>query len=166
LLYLLFNFTIGKYYLVDAGFMLTNGLITPYRGVRYHMKEYSARNPPQNSKELFNLRHASLRNAIERAFGVLKKRFAILSNSTEPTYGVKAQKLIIFACCILHNYLMSTDPDEDLIAEVDAELANQNVSHENHRAPTSDRDEFALGGAIKNSVAHQMWLNYENNAFA
>ncbi|KAK2451436.1 (-)-isopiperitenol/(-)-carveol dehydrogenase, mitochondrial [Trifolium repens] len=61
----------GKYYLVDAGFMLTNGLITPYRGVRYHMKEYSARNPPQNSKEFFNLRHASLRNAIERAFGVL-----------------------------------------------------------------------------------------------
>jgi hypothetical protein len=166
LLYLLFNFTIGKYYLVDAGFMLTSGLITPYRGVRYHLKEYSARNPPQNSKELFNLRHSSLRNAIERAFGVLKKRFAILSNSTEPTYGVKAQKLIIFACCILHNYLMSTDPDEDLIAEVDAELANQNVSHENHRAPTSDRDEFALGGAIKNSVAHQMWLNYENNAFA
>jgi hypothetical protein len=96
--------------------MLTSGLITPYRGVRYHLKEYSARNPPQNSKELFNLRHSSLRNAIERAFGVLKKRFAILSNSTEPTYGVKAQKLIIFACCILHNYLMSTDPDEDLIA--------------------------------------------------
>jgi hypothetical protein len=112
--------------------MLTGGLITPYRGARYHLKEYSARNPPQNFKELFNLRHSSLRNAIERAFGVLKKRFEILSNSTEPTYGVKAQKLIIFACCILHNYLMSVDPDEDLIAEVDAELANQNASHENH----------------------------------
>ncbi|CAJ2662521.1 unnamed protein product [Trifolium pratense] len=156
----------GKYYLVDAGFMLTSGLITPYRGVRYHLKEYSAKNPPQNYKELFNLRHASLRNAIERAFGVLKKRFEIISNSTEPNYGVKAQKLIIFACCILHNYLMSADPDEDLIAEVDAELANQNLSQENHQASTSDRDEVALGGVIKNSVAHEMWLNYENNVFA
>ncbi|CAK8541444.1 unnamed protein product [Lathyrus sativus] len=156
----------GKYYLVDAGFMLTSGLITPYRGVRYHLKEYSARNPPQNSKELFNLRHSSLRNAIERAFGVLKKRFEILSNSTEPNYGVKAQKLIIFACCILHNYLMSVDPDEDLIAEVDAGIANQNVSNDNHQGSRSDRDELALGGVIKDSVAHQMWLNYQNNDLA
>ncbi|VFQ80855.1 unnamed protein product [Cuscuta campestris] len=31
----------GKYYLVDAGFMLTRGLITPYRGVRYHLKEFA-----------------------------------------------------------------------------------------------------------------------------
>ncbi|XP_039686890.1 uncharacterized protein [Medicago truncatula] len=153
----------GKYYLVDAGFMLTSGLITPYRGVRYHLKEFSARNPPLNYKELFNLRHASLRNAIERAFGVLKKRFEILSNSTEPAYGVKAQKLIIFACCILHNYLMSAEPNEDLIAEVDAELANQNVSHDNHEASRSDMDEFVQGGIIKNGAAHQMWSNYENN---
>nr|XP_009793836.1 PREDICTED: uncharacterized protein LOC104240661 [Nicotiana sylvestris] len=29
----------GKYYLVDAGFMLRSGLITPYRGERYHLKE-------------------------------------------------------------------------------------------------------------------------------
>ncbi|CAJ2651574.1 unnamed protein product [Trifolium pratense] len=138
----------GKYYLVDVGFMLTSGLITPYRGVQYHLKEYSAKNPPQNYKELFNLRHASLRNAIERAFGVLKKRFEIIYNSTEPNSGVKAQKLIIFACCILHNYLMSADPDEDLIAEVDAELANQTVSQENYQASTSDRDEVALGGLM------------------
>ena len=69
----LFLLDADKYYLVDAGFMLTGGLITPYRGVRYHLKEYSKRNPPQNHKELFNLRHASLRNAIERTFGVLKK---------------------------------------------------------------------------------------------
>ncbi|GLT95036.1 hypothetical protein SLE2022_127410 [Rubroshorea leprosula] len=67
----------GKFYLVDAGFMLKSDLITPYRGVRYHLKEYS-NNPPQNAKELFNLRYAALRNAIERAFGVLKRRFEIL----------------------------------------------------------------------------------------
>ncbi|XVF67480.1 hypothetical protein PTKIN_Ptkin10aG0124900 [Pterospermum kingtungense] len=28
----------GKYYLVDAGFPLRSGLLTPYRGVRYHLK--------------------------------------------------------------------------------------------------------------------------------
>ncbi|XP_052113890.1 protein ALP1-like [Arachis duranensis] len=32
----------GKYYLGDAGFMLKPGILTPYRGVRYHLKEYSS----------------------------------------------------------------------------------------------------------------------------
>ena len=77
---------IGKYYRVDAGFMLRSTLLAHYRGVHYHLKEY-LRNPPQNPKELFNLRHASLCNAIERAFGVLKKRFPIIASSNEPSYG-------------------------------------------------------------------------------
>lgn len=143
--------------------MLTSGLITPYRGVRYHLKEYSATNPPQNHRELFNLRHSSLRNAIERAFGVLKKRFEILSSSTEPTYGIRAQKQFVIACCILHNYLMTIDPDEDLIAEVDSELANQNVSHDNYQATRSDSEETAHGELIRDTLANQMWIDYQND---
>ena len=52
--------------------MLRSGLIAPYRGVRYHLKEYSARGP-ENVKEIFSHRHSSLHNVIERTFGVLKK---------------------------------------------------------------------------------------------
>ncbi|CAI9277057.1 unnamed protein product [Lactuca saligna] len=63
----------GRCCLVDAGLPHTIELMTPYRGVRYHLKEYSA-HPPLNAREFFNLRHASLRNAIERAFGILKRR--------------------------------------------------------------------------------------------
>ncbi|XP_028771547.1 putative nuclease HARBI1 [Neltuma alba] len=150
----------GKYYLVDAGFMLTRGLITPYRGVRYHLKEYSKRNPPLNHKELFNLRHAKLRNAIERAFGVLKKRFAILSNATEPTYGIKVQKTIIYACIILHNFLMSADPAEDLIREVDRELLQQNTANDNNRASSTDNNEAAQGELIRECIATLMWTDY------
>lgn len=29
----------GKYYLADAGYGLKRGLLTPYRGIRYHLKE-------------------------------------------------------------------------------------------------------------------------------
>ncbi|XP_039113747.1 uncharacterized protein LOC120249311 [Dioscorea cayenensis subsp. rotundata] len=43
----------GKYYLVDAGFMLRSGLITPYKGEQYHLKEYS-RNPPTNPRDRDN----------------------------------------------------------------------------------------------------------------
>ncbi|XP_068473182.1 uncharacterized protein [Phaseolus vulgaris] len=49
----------GKYYLGDACFMLKPNIITPYCGVRYHLKEYSRRGP-KNAKELFNLRHHHL----------------------------------------------------------------------------------------------------------
>ena len=84
--------------------MLNSVLIMPYREERYHLKEYSI-NPPRNSRELFNLRHASLRNSIARAFVVLKKRFPIFSSSTESSYCIETQKLIIFTCCILQNYL-------------------------------------------------------------
>ena len=30
----------GSYYLADAGFMTCNALIIPYRGTRYHLKEW------------------------------------------------------------------------------------------------------------------------------
>jgi len=29
----------GKYFLVDAGYALRKGFLTPYRGVRYHLRE-------------------------------------------------------------------------------------------------------------------------------
>jgi len=31
----------GKYYLADAGYSLSPSFLTPYRGVRYHLKEWS-----------------------------------------------------------------------------------------------------------------------------
>ncbi|KAK5771643.1 hypothetical protein PVK06_047871 [Gossypium arboreum] len=67
----------GKYYIADVGYGIRNGYITPYCGVRYHLKEFSDQGP-ENAKELFNLRHLSLRITIERVFGILKKRFRVL----------------------------------------------------------------------------------------
>ncbi|XP_052886996.1 uncharacterized protein LOC128295457 [Gossypium arboreum] len=78
----------GKYYLVDAGYGIRNGYITPYRGVRYHLKVFSAQGP-ENKKELFNLRHSSLRITIERVFGILKKRFRVLD--AEPFWNFQTQ---------------------------------------------------------------------------
>ena len=117
--------------------MNRNRLITPYRGVCYHLKEYSIR-PRENAKELFNLRHASLCNAIERAFGVLKKRFPIIASIIEPSYCVDTQNKIILSCYILHNYLMSVDADESLIAEVDEEVLH---SHRERETPILREDD-------------------------
>ncbi|XP_050280325.1 uncharacterized protein LOC126721316 [Quercus robur] len=149
----------GKYYLVDAGFMLRSGLMAPYRGVRYHLKEYSARGP-ENVEELFNHRHSSLRNVIERTFGVLKKQFPIISGMTEPFFPVDIVTEIILACCILHNYLMGVDPDERLIAEVDQEISNDDI-HNEARNSRNDSDADARRGAIlRTSIATRMWNDY------
>ena len=140
--------------------MIKGGLITPYRGERYHLQEYS-RNPPQNPRELFNIRHSSLRNLIERAFGVLKKRFPIIGFGTESHYSEDTQKLIILSCCILHNFLLDVDPDNDILDQVDRELAN--ATPVTPRAPT-DRDDDAndarLGEAIRDRIALEMWNDY------
>ena len=112
---------VGKYYLGDAGFMLKPQILTPYRGVRYHLKEYSRRGL-QDSRELFNHRHSLLRNVIERIFGVMKKRFPIIARGTEPHYDWHTMTNIILACCILHNFLRGVDSDDSLIEEVDREL--------------------------------------------
>jgi hypothetical protein len=36
----LFSVPEGKYYLVDAGYALSRFFLAPYRGVRYHLKEW------------------------------------------------------------------------------------------------------------------------------
>ena len=39
-----FKVPAGKYYLADAGYALSPWCLTPYRGVRYHLKEWSKAN--------------------------------------------------------------------------------------------------------------------------
>ncbi|KAL0430948.1 UNVERIFIED_CONTAM: hypothetical protein Sradi_0720800, partial [Sesamum radiatum] len=74
----------GNYYLCDNGYGNVEGFLTPYKGVRYHLKEWDrGTGGPQSSRELFNLRHASARNVIERTFGLLKTRWGILRS---PSY--------------------------------------------------------------------------------
>ncbi|KAA0066185.1 retrotransposon protein [Cucumis melo var. makuwa] len=55
------------------------GFLAPYRGQRYHLKEWrDAGNVLTTTKEYFNMKHSSARNVIECAFGALKGHWAIL----------------------------------------------------------------------------------------
>ncbi|XP_042012281.1 protein ANTAGONIST OF LIKE HETEROCHROMATIN PROTEIN 1-like [Salvia splendens] len=104
----------GCYYLCDNGYANSNGFLTPYRGVRYHLKEWGpGTDTPQNPKELFNMRHTKARNIIERAFAVLKMRWGILRSASY--YPIRTQIRLIMACFLLHNFIrgeMRTDPIE------------------------------------------------------
>lgn len=62
-----FHVPSGKFYLVDGGYANTPYFLAPYRGVRYHLKEFArGRRRPKNHRELSNIRHVMLRNHIER----------------------------------------------------------------------------------------------------
>uniref|UniRef100_A0A251U2D1 Putative harbinger transposase-derived nuclease domain-containing protein n=1 Tax=Helianthus annuus TaxID=4232 RepID=A0A251U2D1_HELAN len=150
----------GRYCLVDAGLPHTSTLMAPYRGVRYHLKEYSTR-APENAKELFNLRHASLRNAIERAFGVLKKRFPIIRSTAEPFYSCDTQSGIFLACCILHNFLLEEDRDKDLEDEVIQEVLD-GPQEEESQITRDIREGSTRSEQLRNSIANEMWTNYLN----
>jgi len=139
--------------------MLKSQIMTPYRGVRYHLKEYSRRGP-QNARELFNHRHSSLRNVIERTFGVLKKRFPIIGSGTEPHYSLDTMPKIILACCILHNFLREVDNDQAILDEVDQELMEQDVEPS---VSHPREDDYRLGSQIRDCISNEMWMNYQNN---
>ncbi|KAM3343639.1 hypothetical protein P3S68_025728 [Capsicum galapagoense] len=87
----------------------------------------------------------SLKIPEERAFGVLKKRFPIISSSIESSYGIETQKLIIFACYVLHNYLRGVDPNDELLAQVDVQLMNDNTVHEEPPNSRESNEEFRRG---------------------
>ncbi|KAL8516049.1 hypothetical protein ACS0TY_014647 [Phlomoides rotata] len=46
----------GNYYLCDNGYPNCEGFLTPYKGVRYHLNEWSSRRP-QNYQEYLNMKH-------------------------------------------------------------------------------------------------------------
>ncbi|KAL8547285.1 hypothetical protein ACS0TY_006855 [Phlomoides rotata] len=80
----------GNYFLGDNGYANSEGFLVPYRGFRYHLKEWGpSTQRPVNNQEHFNMRHTRARNVIERAFGVLKMRFGILRSAA--FYPVRTQ---------------------------------------------------------------------------
>ncbi|KAK4409372.1 hypothetical protein Sango_0010200 [Sesamum angolense] len=108
-----------NYYLVDSGYSNGKGFLSPYRVVRYHLKEWeSGNNTPQSHQEFFNMKHASACNMIERTFGLLKAHWAILRSPS--FYDIDDQNRIIIACRLLHNFIcqeMSVDPLEMMVNE-------------------------------------------------
>ncbi|KAG8382550.1 hypothetical protein BUALT_Bualt05G0089000 [Buddleja alternifolia] len=114
-----FQVPCGKYYLCDNGYTNCEGFLTPYRGVRYHLKDWGDSGAtPQKHKEYFNMCHSKARNVIERTWGMMKMRWAVLRSHV--FYPIKTQNHIVMACCLLHNFIrmeMPIDPLDHLFPD-------------------------------------------------
>ncbi|KAL0361489.1 UNVERIFIED_CONTAM: hypothetical protein Sradi_3833400 [Sesamum radiatum] len=140
----------GKYCLCDNGYGNVEVFLTPYRGIRYHLKDWErGSGGPQSPRELFNLRHALAWNVIERTFGLLKTRWGILTSLSY--YSMKVLNHIINTCCLLQNFVRMEMPNDPLELEV-PDVVNSTVDPETEFVSTIDttpawtawRDELSI----------------------
>ena len=150
----------GKYWLGDAGYPNSDTILAPYRGTRYHLKEQQlAGKKPENSKELFNLRHASRRNVIERIFGVVKRKYQILRSPAE--YSIETQTRIILACCTLHNYVRIKEGETaDTLLNAESPLDETDDIQPAVVYPESTMSSKKMD-RFRDELAEKMWVQYQ-----
>lgn len=117
---------------------------------------------PQNSREMFNMRHTKARNIIERAFAIVKMRWGILRSAS--FYPIQTQIWLILSCFLLHNYIrgeMAVDPRELELDNAYEEVAPQKEHDDNVYVdmiePTAEWNNK------RNELAEAMWLNVSTN---
>lgn len=137
-----------------------HGFISPYRSVRYHLHELEGRTP-RNKEELFNLRHASLRSKIERTFGILKNRFKMLT--TQPFYPYRTQVAVVLACCVLHNYIQTVDPNDLFFNEEVVHVDDESIYFSQSRTQREHREESRQWVDLRNDIAQKMWEDFCRN---
>lgn len=149
---------LNKFYLGDAGYALSRWCLTPYRGVRYHLREWIAgAEGPQNASELFNLRHAQLRNIIERVFGVVKKRFVILTSMH--SFNFPFQVDIVMCCFMLHNFIRLNQAFDDEWNNWQEPVV-EDAAHPEVHEHIQNNAEYALVTAWRDQIAQDMWDSY------
>ncbi|KAG8390625.1 hypothetical protein BUALT_Bualt01G0102900 [Buddleja alternifolia] len=154
---------LGKYYLVDSGYMNFPGFLAPYRNERYHIPEWRGENrAPRSIKEFYNRYHSSGRNHIEWTFGMLKTKFPIL-RGLMPNYDLTMQAGIVIACCVLHNFIRIHGRDEPFhnqfgnndmdVHEEPTEIGPSPFS----RNPKLSDDDLWRQSLLQDTIAQQLW---------
>ncbi|XP_042467192.1 uncharacterized protein LOC122050348 [Zingiber officinale] len=150
-----------QFYLVDSGYPNMPGFLAPYRGQRYHLRDYRRQGRPRGKEELFNYRHSTCRNIIERCIGVLKARFRILKDM--PNYPITSQRLIPLACCAVHNFIHRHHAMDNLFMEYSSEdmlMSGGEDSFGDQEPIPIDPSQTAQMGHICDDIASHMWNDY------
>lgn len=143
----------GYFVLADAGYALVNRrVLVPYRGVRYHLKEFGeGYPPPRNAQELFNLRHSSLRTVVERTFGVLKRQWAVLRTVCE--CNPELVMLAIYCAVFLNNFLLDCgDPGCQVQSDVQPDCCD-----DDDEMDESNENETPINDCNRNNIEAKKW---------
>ena len=143
--------------MVDAGYTNCEGFLAPYRGHRYHLREWGDRQPV-SAEEYFNMRHSKARNVIERCFALLKGRWAILRCAS--FFPIRTQGRIVLACVLLHNLIRKHMPTDSVIPEDCDDEEEDGDNGEDNDDDTDDEVEY-----ITHIESSDGWTTFRN-AFA
>jgi hypothetical protein len=132
--------------------------MAPYRGVRYHLKEHrQANQKPQNSKELFNLRHSSLRNVIERIFGVLKRQWQVIGGKG-CEYSIPTQ--IDLFCGVIGVYNFAKQQGDSNLFEDDIDIEAIQEEPQIESQLLSQAKGRLMMEKKRDEIAERMWKDY------
>lgn len=97
----------------DSAYPLSINVMTPFRD-NGHLNAIQTN---------YNISHSSARSIIERAFGRLKGKFRRLKylDIFNPDFGSE----IISAACVLHNFIIMHDGEDDEEFQADAGIINE-----------------------------------------
>ncbi|XP_042052727.1 putative nuclease HARBI1 [Salvia splendens] len=151
----------GQYYLCDNGYANSDGFMTPYKGVRYHLKEWGpACEAPQTPVELFDMRHTKARNIIERAFAVMKMRWGIPRSAR--FYPIDVQTSLIIACFLLHNFIRGQMEVDPLEVQIDSQGddGSQSDADDDGVAFIQSIEPTTAWSKKRDDLAAEMWLDF------
>uniref|UniRef100_A0A0A1XA05 Putative nuclease HARBI1 n=1 Tax=Zeugodacus cucurbitae TaxID=28588 RepID=A0A0A1XA05_ZEUCU len=119
----------------DSAYPLSKFLLTPYRD-NGHLR---------SEERNFNYCLSSTRVFIEQSYGILKQKFKILNYIN--LRSVKKASMVIFACTILHNFIINRgNPSEYLVGLPEN---NNVINAENHLNTSLAPQENDLDGIAK-----------------
>ena len=159
-----------KYLLADAGYNCSHRLLTPFRGIRYHLQETARQGlRPATPEELYNLRHSEARIIVEKAIGRHKAMFRI--HTSRPSYPIATQVKILYATAGLMNWII--DYGNKTTFSADEELVPSQKQHPNALADTQITDQQrgfsaneVVGGEdgdmaiLRRRISFDMWQQY------
>ncbi|KAE8216878.1 hypothetical protein CF319_g8892 [Tilletia indica] len=153
----------GRVWLGDAGFPSCDSLLVPFRGIRYHLKEWgTSLEQPRNAHELYNKKHAGLRSVVERIFGVIQERFKILVTGCD--YDLQLQASVFPALAVVHNFIRLNDPDDNIhpddLAQWIGDPASDSAEGELSLTASTTRAEKKRGEDVREKVATRLWNAY------
>ncbi len=152
----------GKYWLGDAGYSPTEFVLTPYRSVRYHLKEHlQAKRKPESPKELFNLRHWSMRNVVERIFGVFEGQWQTLNGSA---YPLETHVNLVLGLAAVHDFARAQgELNEDFTQGGNDETTDMLNGQHTPQIPggLKSRGTFMMEQK-RDKMAENMWRDYIN----
>ena len=154
----------ARFYVADAGFGSSRGILIPFPETRYHLQDWeAAARRPQRPEEIYNLRHAQLRVIVEQIFGRVKRKFKIVRHSAAE-YSIRDQHRIVLAVTGLWNFLLADgiepgERDLDLLTY----LNNFPLAREAMEAAKRRADDFVPAQSptgLRSMIAKTTWRDY------